>query len=82
VRDEGRCIARDERCYERQQQVLELDLDVVERKPGALIGSKPLASSRERIPEFLIVTQGSSSAISRDHPMTSDVREPLGQSNL
>ena len=50
VRDEGRCIARHERCYGRQQQVLDLEhyLDVLERKPGALIGSKPLAAWRER----------------------------------
>lgn len=50
MRDEGRCIARHERCYERHQQVLDLEhyLDVLERKPGALIGSKPLASWRQR----------------------------------
>ncbi|MGO9268147.1 MAG: IS21/IS408/IS1162 family transposase [Candidatus Binataceae bacterium] len=50
IRDEGRCIARHERCYGRQQQVLELEhyLDVLERKPGALIGSKPLAAWRAR----------------------------------
>ena len=50
VRDEGRRIALHERCYERHQQVLDLEhyLDVLERKPGALIGSKPLASWRER----------------------------------
>jgi hypothetical protein len=50
VRDEGRVIARHERCYERHQQVLDLEhyLDVLERKPGALIGSKPLAAWRER----------------------------------
>jgi transposase len=50
VRDEGRLIARHERCYERCQQVLDLDhyLDVLERKPGALIGSKPLATWRAR----------------------------------
>jgi len=50
VRDEGRCIARHERCYERNQQVLELEhyLDVLERKPGALAGSKPLAAWRQR----------------------------------
>ena len=50
VRDEGRCIALHERCYERHQQVLDLEhyLDVLERKPGALLGSKPLASWRER----------------------------------
>jgi transposase len=48
VRDEGRLIARHERCYERQQQVLDLEhyLDVLERKPGAFIGSKPLAAWR------------------------------------
>ena len=50
VRDEGRCIARHQRCYERHQQVLDLDhyLDVLERKPGAFIGSKPLAAWRQR----------------------------------
>jgi transposase len=50
VRDEGRCIALHERSYERHQQIVELEhyLDVLERKPGALIGSKPLASWRER----------------------------------
>jgi transposase len=50
VRDEGRCIALHERCYERHQPVLDLEhyLDVLERKPGALVGSKPLASWRER----------------------------------
>jgi hypothetical protein len=50
VRDEGRCIAHHERCYERHQQVLDLEhyLDVLERKPGALIGSKPLAAWRQR----------------------------------
>jgi len=50
VRDEGRCIARHQRCYERHQQVLDLEhyLDVLERKPGALAGAKPLAAWRER----------------------------------
>jgi transposase len=50
VRDEGRCIAHHERCYERCQQVLDLEhyLDVLERKPGAFIGSKPLAAWRQR----------------------------------
>jgi len=44
VRDEGRTVARHERCYERNQQVLELEhyLDVLERKPGALAGSNRL----------------------------------------
>ena len=38
VRDEGRLIARHERSYERNQQVLDLEhyLDILERKPGAL----------------------------------------------
>ena len=50
IRHEGRLIARHERCYERHQQVLELEhyLDVLERKPGAFIGSKPLAAWRMR----------------------------------
>jgi transposase len=50
VRDEGQGIACHERCYERNQQVLELEhyLDVLERKPGALAGSKPLAAWRQR----------------------------------
>jgi transposase len=50
VRDEGRPIARHERCYERNQQVLDLEhyLDVLERKPGALAGAKPLAAGRAR----------------------------------
>lgn len=50
VRDHGRRIARHERCYQRQQQVLELEhyLDVLERKPGALAGAKALAAWRER----------------------------------
>jgi hypothetical protein len=50
VWNEGRCIARHERSYGRQQQVLDLEhyLDVLERKPGALTGAKPLAAWRER----------------------------------
>src|SRR5271169_905727 len=50
VREEGRCIARHERSYGRQQQVLDLEhyLDVLERKPGALAGAKPLAAWREK----------------------------------
>ena len=48
VREEGRCIARHERSYGRQQQVLDLEhyLDVLERKPGALAGSAALAQAR------------------------------------
>ena len=47
---EGRCVARHERCYRIQQQILDLEhyLDVLERKPGALAGSKPLQQSREQ----------------------------------
>lgn len=46
---EGRCIARHERCYQRQQQILELEhyLDVLYRKPGAMAGSKPLEQRRQ-----------------------------------
>ncbi len=45
----GRCVARHERCYQRQQQVLDLEhyLDVLYRKPGALMGSKPLEHKRQ-----------------------------------
>lgn len=45
---EGERIARHERCYARQQQILDLEhyLDVLERKPGALAGSKPLEQWR------------------------------------
>lgn len=47
---EGVQIAQHERCYGRQQQILDLEhyLDVLERKPGALAGSKPLAAWREK----------------------------------
>jgi len=46
---EGRCVATHERCYGHQQEILDLEhyLDVLERKPGALAGSKPLAQWRE-----------------------------------
>jgi hypothetical protein len=46
---EGRCVARHERSYGRQQQVLDLEhyLEVLEKKPGAMAGSKPLAQWRE-----------------------------------
>jgi hypothetical protein len=45
----GQCVARHERCYRRQQQVLDLEhyLDVLYRKPGALVGSKPLEQRRQ-----------------------------------
>src|SRR5260370_4803069 len=45
---DGRRVARHERCYRRQQQILDLEhyLDVLYRKPGALAGSKPLEHQR------------------------------------
>jgi len=41
---EGQRVAQHERCYGRQQEILDLEhyLDVLEHKPGALAGSKPL----------------------------------------
>jgi hypothetical protein len=44
-----RCVARHERCYGRQQEILDLEhyLDVLEGKPGALAGSKPLDQWRQ-----------------------------------
>jgi hypothetical protein len=47
---EGRIVARHERCYGRSQSIYELEhyLDVLERKPGALAGSTPLAQWREK----------------------------------
>jgi len=46
---EGKRVARHERCYRRQQQILDLEhyLDVLERKPGALSGSTALAQWRQ-----------------------------------
>lgn len=45
---EGRCVARHERCFGRQQKVLNLEhyLDVLVKKPGALAGSTPLEQWR------------------------------------
>ena len=45
----GQCVARHERCYGRQQQILNLEhyLDVLHRKPGAFAGSKPLEQRRQ-----------------------------------
>jgi len=42
------CIARHERSYQRFQQILDLEhyLGVLEQKPGALQGSKPLEQWR------------------------------------
>jgi hypothetical protein len=44
----GRQLARHERCFGRQQKVLDLEhyLDVLLKKPGALAGSTPLAQWR------------------------------------
>ena len=44
----GLCVARHERCYRRKQQILNLEhyLEVLEKKPGALAGSTPLAQWR------------------------------------
>jgi hypothetical protein len=46
---DGACVARHQRCYGRQQQVLDLEhyLDVLFRKPGALAGSRPLEQQRK-----------------------------------
>jgi len=45
---EGRCVARHERCFGRQQKVLNLEhyLDALAKKPGALAGSMPLEQWR------------------------------------
>jgi transposase len=45
---EGKRVARHERSYGRYQEILDLEhyLDVLERKPGALAGSKPLEQWR------------------------------------
>ena len=45
----GKCIARHQRSYSRQQKILELEhyLDVLRIKPGALAGSTPLAQWRQ-----------------------------------
>jgi hypothetical protein len=49
IRHAGALVARHARCYGRRQQVLDLEhyLDVLERKPGALAGSTPLAQWRQ-----------------------------------
>ena len=46
---EGKRVARHERCYSRQQKILDLEhyLDVLRKKPGALAGSTPLAQWRQ-----------------------------------
>jgi transposase len=46
---EGVCVACHERCYNRQQKILNLEhyLDILRKKPGALAGSTPLAQWRQ-----------------------------------
>lgn len=45
---QGKCVARHERCFGRQQKVLDLDhyLEALEKKPGALAGSTALEQCR------------------------------------
>jgi transposase len=45
---QGRCVARHVRSYDRRQEILDLEhyLDVLEHKPGAFAGSKPLEQWR------------------------------------
>lgn len=47
---EGQCVARHERCYQRRQQILDLEhyLEPLSRKPGALAGSTALAQWRDQ----------------------------------
>ena len=47
---EGKCVARHERCYSRQQWILNLEhyLDVLQQKPGAFAGSTPLQQWRQQ----------------------------------
>jgi transposase len=47
---DGQCIARHERSYSRLQEILDLEhyLEPLERKPGALAGSKPLEQWRRK----------------------------------
>ena len=48
IKHDGRCLARHERRYGRGHQILELEhyLDVLEKKPGAMENSMPLAQWR------------------------------------
>jgi len=48
--NEGQCVARHERCYSHLQEILDLEhyLEPLERKPGALAGSKPLEQWRQK----------------------------------
>ena len=69
VWQQGRLVARHERCYRRRQEILDLEhyLEVLEHKPGALAGSKPLEqwrrqgrwpASYDRLWQHLIERQG------------------------
>lgn len=57
IKYDNRCVAQHERCYGRGHQILNLEhyLDVLERKPGAMANSTPLAQWRQagRWPECL-----------------------------
>ena len=57
IKHDNRCVARHERCYGRGHQILNLEhyLDVLEKKPGAMANSTPLAQWRQagRWPECL-----------------------------
>jgi hypothetical protein len=45
---QGQCVARHERCFDRQQKILDLEhyLEALTKKPGALAGSTPLEQWR------------------------------------
>jgi transposase len=47
---QGQPVARHQRCYSRRQEILDLEhyLEVLEHKPGALAGSKPLEQWRRQ----------------------------------
>ena len=47
---DGKCAARHERCYQRRQQIFDLEhyLEALSRKPGAFAGSTPLAQWRQQ----------------------------------
>ena len=47
---QGKIVAHHERCHSRRQQVLDLKhyLDILDRKPGAMAGSKPLEQWRQQ----------------------------------
>lgn len=57
IKYDNRCVARHERCYGRGHQILNLEhyLDVLDKKPGAMANSTPLAQWRQagRWPECL-----------------------------